>query len=225
MSAPVWKRFDTRRPLYVLFWITAILLAGGIATTDPLVGALLVVLSMSLVLLTRQFGLGGIPTYLFTAAVIASLAPAAFLLGRYRTEAADLAIGFVVILVWISAFPLVLRHLDRQYLSEHFSFPDGSVPREPLAELRVRLVTLWLTVMIMLMVGELLVAAFVAFALLHRRPWTALTAAGACLVLPLVTIRFDAVVWDARPVVVLAALVATYQWSRAVTDPLWSAGE
>ena len=221
MSAPVWKISDGR-PLQVLFWGSSSLLAAGIATADPLVGILLVGVPLVLVALVRQWGLGGIPTTMFVGAIVASCLPAGLVLGHYRADlGGQLAIGFVIFLVWVSAYPTIVRHMDRQYLREHFSFPDGSVPREPLAEFRVQLITLWLTVMIMLMVGELLVAAFVAFALLCRRRWTAVTAVFACLVLPVITIRLDGIVWDVQPLVVLAALVAAHQWFGAIRNPLW----
>lgn len=228
MSSPVWKISDgrwSRRPLAVLFWASTALLAAGLATVDPLVGLLLVTIPLGLVALVRHWGLGGIPTAVFVAVIVASLVPAGLVLGDYRTGAGQFAIVLLIFLVWVLAYPTMVRQMDRQYLREHLSFPDGSVPREPLAEFRVQVITLWLTVMIMLLVGELLVAAFVAFALLRRRRWTAVIAALACLVLPLVTVRLDGVVWDTQPLVVLAALVAAHQWTVALGNPLWAGGQ
>jgi hypothetical protein len=52
----------------------------------------------------------------------------------------------VIILGWLLVYSIMVRHLDRRYPRENFSFPDGTVPCEPLAEFRVRLIALWLTV-------------------------------------------------------------------------------
>lgn len=221
MYAPVWKISDGRSPV-VLAWVSTVLLAAGVATVDPLAGLLFVAVPMVLVTLVRHWGLGGIPTVVFVAAIIASMAPAALLLGDYGTGAGPLAAGLVIILVWVLAYPSMVRHCDRQYLREHFSFPDGSVPREPLAEFRVQVIALWLTVTTMLLVGEVLVAVFVAVALLYRRRWTALAAAAACLVLPLVTVGFDGIVLEPRPLVLLAGLVAAHQWATAIGNPRWA---
>lgn len=214
MYVPIWKITDERPPV-VLAWVSTLALAAGLATVDPLAGLLFVAVPTGFATLVRHRGLGGIPTVVFVATIAASMIPAGLFLDDYRTGAGRPDIGLVIILVWVLAYPSMVRQLDRQYLREHFSFPDGSVPSEPLAELRVRTIALWLTVTAMLVVGELLAAAVVAFALVHRRRWTAVASMVACLALPLVGL-------DPRPAVVLAGLVAAHQWIAAIGDPSWT---
>lgn len=217
MHVPIWKITDERPPV-VLAWVSTLALAAGLATVDPLAGLLFVAVPTGFATLVRHRGLGGIPTVVFVAAIAASMIPAGLFLDDYRTGSGRPAIGLVIILVWVVAYPSMVAQLDRQYLREHFSFPDGSVPSEPLAELRVRTIALWLTVTTMLVVGELLAAAVVAFALVHRRRWTAVASVLACLALPLVDGLGGL---DPKPSVVLAGLVAVHQWIAAVGDPSW----
>jgi hypothetical protein len=214
MYVPIWKITDERSPV-LLAGVSTLALAAGLATIDPLAGLLFVAVPTGFASLVRHRGLGGIPTVVFVAAIAASMIPPGLFLDDYRTGSERPAIGLVIILVWVLAYPGMVGQLDRQYLREHFSFPDGSVPSEPLAELRVRTIALGLTVTTMLVVGELLAAAVVAFALVHRRRWTAVCSVLACLTLPLVGL-------DPRPVVVLAGLVAAHQWIAAIGDPAWT---
>jgi hypothetical protein len=222
VRVPSW----TRRSLLVLFWVLAVLMATGFAATAPLVGALLVTVPLLLVALARQRGLGAIPAFAFTAMLIVPLLPSVFVLGDYRVGGGATAAAFVIFLGWVSVYPEIVREMDRQYLREHFSFPDGSVPREPLAEVRVQLVVLWQTAWVMLLVGEPLAAVLVAVALLSRRRSAAVAAAFACLVLPLVTVGPGGplhwtVHWAAEPLAVLAALVTAHRWFGLVHGTLW----
>ncbi|OLF13543.1 hypothetical protein BU204_26965 [Actinophytocola xanthii] len=215
-----------RRSVLVLFWVSATLMATAFAATAPLVGALLVLVPLVLVALVRQCGLGAIPAPVFAAVVIAPLLPTFFVLGDYRTGDGPTVAASLIFLGWALIYPEIVRVMDRQNLREHFSFPDGSVPREPLAEVRVQIVVLWQTASVMVLVGEPLAAALVAAALLTRRRWAAVTAAFACLVLPLVAVAPGGALhwtihWDAAPLAVLAALVTAHRWFALVNAALW----
>lgn len=165
MSVPVRKVYETVLPVeledtwsrlavFGLFWLSTVLLAVVLLAADPVFGSFVIGVPLLLVVLARQRGLSGIPSILFGAAIAVSLVPTIFL-GEYRVDFGDgvLVAGFVIFVVWVSTYPIVLRHMDREYLREHLSFPDGSVPDEPLATTRLHVVRVWMTLLLLLVVA------------------------------------------------------------------------
>ncbi|MPZ86084.1 MAG: hypothetical protein GEV28_39225 [Actinophytocola sp.] len=168
MSVPVRKVRDTVLPavlddtwpklaVFALFWVSTALLAVVLLAADPVFGSFVIGIPLLLVVLARERGLSGIPSILFGAVIVASLVPTIFL-GEYRRDFDDavLVAGIVIFVVWVSTYPIILRHMDREYIREHLSFPDDPVPDEPVVTIRLHVVRLWMSVLTILVLSATL---------------------------------------------------------------------
>lgn len=138
----------------VLFWLSTVLLATVLLVADPVFGSFVVGVPLLLVVLARERGLGGISTMMFGSAIGSSLMFTIFL-GDVRGDfdSGLVIAGIVIFLVWVGTYPIMLKQMDRQYLREHFAFPDESVPVESAALIRLRVVRLWMTLLTVLVVA------------------------------------------------------------------------
>lgn len=144
--------------IYGLFWVSTVVLAAVLLIADPVFGTFVVGIPLLLVVLVRERGLAGIPTFLFGAAIGSSLVFSIFL-GQARAafhEGALIA-GFVVLLVWAGTYPVMLRQMDRQHLLERFSCAEDAIPEQPHSAVRIYVVRLWMS----LLATGVLVAALV----------------------------------------------------------------
>ncbi|MGH3624401.1 MAG: hypothetical protein ACRDQ5_21890 [Sciscionella sp.] len=77
---------------------------------------------------------------------------------------------------------------------------------------------------VMLVVDEAFAAVICGIALLYRARSTAAIAGLASLVLPLLSIKYGEIVWDATALDIIAAIFVAYQWVTAAKNPLWTGG-
>ncbi len=140
-----------------LFWISTALLAVVLLMADPVFGSFVVGLPLLVVVLVRERGIGGIPTILFGAAIGATLVFSVFLGGaRGGYDDGVLIAAFVIFLVWAGTYPVMVRHMDRQYLREHGSSPDGPAAERPNALARLYLVRAWMTLLAVVVIAATL---------------------------------------------------------------------
>jgi hypothetical protein len=185
-------------------------------------GWFVVLAPVLLVWLTSRQGLSRVNGLLLGVVLALALFPAFFLgmaQASEETPTGFVLAGLLIFLVWVAAFPTMLAHVDRRYRVRNAAPAD-----DPFAKYRVMLVRLWMATMVMAVVGEALAALVCLAALLYRRKWTAALAGVACLVFPLLSVSYGAIVWDAEVVDVLAAGVSAYSWFGALRNPHWGGG-
>jgi hypothetical protein len=128
--------------LSALFWLLTALLATVLLMADPVSGTFVVGIPLLLVVFVREHGLDGIPAVLFGAAIGSSLAFTTFLGPRSDDFAGGVVItAFVILLLWVSTYPIMLRQMDRQYLRERS--PAGNGGRHRRSRSVTRLVVVW----------------------------------------------------------------------------------
>jgi hypothetical protein len=209
----------TRRVVYWLYWLTTACTAWLFIATNPVFGWVVVLPPVLLVGLTSRVGLSRVPGPLLTVVLALALIPAFFLGQAQASE--DTPTGFVlagllIFLVWVAAFPTMVKHVDRHRREKRAEPRD-----DPFVDYRVTLVRLWMAAVIMAVVGESFAALVCVAALLYRRKWTAVAAGLACLVFPLLTNSGATILWDAEPIDVVAAVISAYSWYGAMRNPHW----
>jgi hypothetical protein len=209
----------TRKVVYWLYWLTTACTAWLFTASNPVFGWFVVLGPVLLVGLTSRIGLDRVPGALLAVVLALALFPAFFLGQAQASE--DTPTGFVlagllIFLVWVAAFPTMVKHVDRHRREKRHEPRD-----DPFVEFRVTLVRLWMAAVVMAVVGEGFAALVCVAALLYRRKWTAAAAGLACLVFPLLTNYGATIVWDAEPVEVVAAVISAYSWYGAMRNPYW----
>lgn len=219
-------------PRKVLAWaygvITAYVAIAFFGVGD-IFGLIIISAPVLLLFATRYWGLANVPALLLGICAAGALFPA-FMVGMYQKSdempTGLILVGYLMFLVWMSAFPVLLDKLDEQYQLTHYYQDTGikSVPKEERNELslyRVLLVSLWAATMVMFVVGASLAALLCLFALLRQRRWTALVAAVACLLDPVFAYEYGGVVMSFDPIEIIAGLLAASQWYAAYKALLW----
>jgi hypothetical protein len=131
-----------------LFWLLTALLATVMLIADPVSGTFVVGIPLLLVVFVRERGLDGIPAVLFGATIGSSLAFTVFL-GQLRPDfSAGVVIGgFVILLLWVSTYPIMLAQMDRQHRRERS--PIGGRHRRS----ATRLVVVWAWMVLLAAIG------------------------------------------------------------------------
>jgi len=120
---------------------------------------------------------------------------------------------------------LFRSQLDKRFRRGRLGLgPKDALPQAPPVEVRLLLFRLWMAVAVMLVVDETLAAVICVAALTYRNRVTAVLAGLACLVLPLLSVEFGAVGWDADVFDVAGAILAALQWRDAWRNPCWGGG-
>lgn len=218
-------------PRKVLAWaygvITAYVAIAFFGVGDVF-GLVIVSAPVLLLVAARYWGLANVPVLLLGICAAGGLFPA-FMVGMYQKSdempTGLILVGYLVFLVWMSTFPVLLDKFDEQYQLTHY-YPPGtkSVPKEErneLSQYRVLLVSLWAATMVMFVVGASLAALLCLFALLRQRRWTALVAAVACLLDPVIAYEYGDFVVSFDPIEIIAGLIAASQWYTAYKALLW----
>jgi len=125
-----------------LFWVSTALLAVVLLIEDPVFGSFVVGIPLLVVVLVRERGLAGVSSGLLGAAIGSSLMFSVFL-GQTRGVSGDglLIAGFVVLVIWTSTYPVMLRQMDRQHLRERRE--DAAPPPTT----RLLVVRVWMTLL------------------------------------------------------------------------------
>ena len=210
-----------RKIVYWLFWVTTACLAWLFIVSNPVFGWFVVLAPVLLVWLTSRQGLSRVNGVLLVAVLVLALVPA-FFLGKAQavedTPAGFVLAGLLIFLVWVAAFPTMLVHVDRFYRER-----QRGPAEDPFAEYRVTIIRLWLSTMVMFVVDEGFAALICVVVLWYRRTWTAALAGLACLVFPLLSVSYGAIVWDADVIDVIAAGMSAYAWYGALRNQHWGA--
>lgn len=219
----------SRRALYVTFWLVTAVMTLWFLMTGLVYGVLVMGAPLLLLAATRRQGLGTVHPVLLGFAAVMSLVPAYFL-GRYQgseeTPGGLVLVGFLVFLIWVSAFPVMLNKLDERFHLSLYPSEAGvtSLPseaRDDLAMYRLLLVRLWLATLAMFVADSSIVAALCLAALIVRWRWTAAVAGVACLLETVVSIDASGLSLTFEPIDVVAGLFAAAQWYEATRNPRW----
>jgi hypothetical protein len=222
------KKFP-RLVLYVTFWLVTAVLSLWFLMTGLVYGALVMGAPLLLLAATRYRGLGTVPSVLLGFAAVMSLVPT-FFLGMYQasdeTPGGLVLVGFLVFLIWVSAFPTMLDKLDERFHISLYQPNAGirSLPtevRDHRALYRVLLVRLWMASLAMMVAENSIVAVLCLIALVVKRRWLAAVAGIACLLATVVSIDASGVSLTFDLIEVVAGLLAAAQWLEAVRTPLW----
>ncbi|TDV56387.1 hypothetical protein [Actinophytocola oryzae] len=219
----------SRGALYVTFWTVTGVLSLWFLMSGLVYGTLVMGGPLLLLAATRHQGLGRVHPLLLAFAAVMSFVPA-FFLGRYQaseeTPGGLVLVGFLVFLIWVTAYPTMLDKLDERFQLSAYP-PDArnrTLPaevRDQCAMYRVLLVRLWMAAMAMFAVDSTIVALLCLVALVVRRRWLAAVAGIACLLEAVVSIGFSGLSLTFEPLDVLAGVLAALQWYEAVKNPLW----
>jgi hypothetical protein len=141
----------SRLLISALFWLLTALLATVLLIADPMSGTFVVGIPLLLVVFVRERGLDGIPAVLFGATIGSSLAFTVFL-GQLRADfAAGVVIGgFVILLLWVSTYPIMLGQMDRQFRRERSPVGGG---RHRRSHTVTRLVVVWAWMVLLVAIG------------------------------------------------------------------------
>jgi hypothetical protein len=131
-----------------LFWLLTAVLATVLLIADPVSGTFVVGIPLLLVVFVRERGLDGIPAALFGASIGSSLAFTIFL-GQQRAEFAEGVViaAFVILLFWVSTYPIMLRQMDRQYLRERSPVVRSGRHRRSRTVTRLAVVWAWMVLL------------------------------------------------------------------------------
>jgi hypothetical protein len=143
---------SSRLLIGAMFWVLTALLATVVLIADPVSGTFVVGIPLLLVVSVRERGLDGIPAVLFGATIGSSLAFTVFL-GQLRADFATGVViaGFVILLLWVSTYPIMLAQMDRQYLRERSTVgPQG---RHRRSRSVTRLVVVWAWMVLLVAIG------------------------------------------------------------------------
>ena len=208
---PAMEKWFPRWALYLVFWVVTALIAAAFLMTGLVYGALVVGGPLLLLAATRWQGLGKVHPGVLVFGAAMSLVPT-FFLGRYQgspeTPSGMVLFGFLVFLLWVTAYPVVLDKLDHH-------------PRDEDAVFRMLLVKSWIATIGMLVADNSLVAVLCLFALLVRRRATAAIAGIACLVAAVVSFEGGELTLTFDVIDIFAGVTAAWQWWAAVRNPLW----